>query len=1141
MGMGASKRLALMLLLAAIVSAAAQMWKRGGELREGERERNRHARDGSLAAAHLLQSALVHLVGDAARLSKQVGLVPVVHANLERSPPPPGAERILAAQRERIARSLVGAFRLSRSAQARYFQVRALRVDPPLDAEAVQRVLRDPDALPFTVHEVIKDDVRDMSASMPPKDPHWDGTTFVVGESMARDKDGRLRNYIAGGLEAGALGLRHPRKSLPVCLTPLDFDRNPHNPDQVSLVRQTKYGAVEAVARSPELRDARPLPTVRAVAPVFGGVASTPGGPPNKPALIGFVVINMDCRTLLAKAASYDGPAWADVSILNAKNVSVWDTAKHLRSRAYPWEPCDIDGKPRGVVPQASAKRAQRGPNCLPAAERLAMQRGDSPLPPILGLADVERFRQTPNASGGGRADRHVTPDQAEERTDRAYRCDTTISHRHLLLAGGDDPFLRVRITAQCVATPWLEYLMYMGICALLGTAAWLLHRIDRQRARTRSVLETAHDGILAVGPDMRVLAANDVAVRLMGARPGMRGQTLSSYWPSNPAPQALHATLSRIAQQPEGEVTEIRLSDRSVEVYATENAADPDHAFTVSLRDVSEQRKAEAALRRYTADLEQADVKHRENQAELKRVNTELQLANEEREKFLRYFSHDVRHPIAVVKNWSSLAVTHRANENKVTRDWLLEKMSSINRSAHWLDELFDSILKIRDIKEGKTIALNQELLGAEELKRLGQEWRDQAESLCRASECSILIAEPTCTAMQVYADPLLLRRSVGNLVTNAVKFTDAGGQITVDMRPSDDGRFTEFRVTDTGRGMAPEVADRVFDMFWRAPSVRDEKRGSGVGLASAQAFVRAMGGTIAIERTAPGEGSTFLVRLPAARDAVPEVPIDQTIPKKRTRPVALLIDDDTEVYTSLRGSFEQQGIDILHARTGTEGLRLARRAVPDVILLDVLLPDRGGLDVLRAVREDEALRDVPTIMISIMDEPSVARELGAVDYITKPLHPEALVQTVGSFLPGRGTNVLVVEDDDEERARLVAWLREKGCDVREARDGVEALAAVRARPPRVVLLDLVMPRMSGYEFLEQLDTDVRDSLDVIVLTGAADVDRQALGPRVRAIFGKDAVLGEPDGVSSGRGRADLGRMVQTLIDRKSPQEPAS
>jgi len=374
-----------------------------------------------------------------------------------------------------------------------------------------------------------------------------------------------------------------------------------------------------------------------------------------------------------------------------------------------------------------------------------------------------------------------------------------------------------------------------------------------------------------------------------------------------------------------------------------------------------------------------------------------------------------------------------------------------------------------------------------------------------------------------EMRSDLTRLRQIVLNLVSNACKFTEQG-QVTLEAARelTDGASWVTFTIKDTGIGMTPEQVAKLFEEFSQADSSTTRKYGgTGLGLAISRRLCRMMGGDISVE-SAPGVGSTFTARLPArvAGAALAQAsPCAPLIAAGRAGSKVLVIDDEETVRDLMRRFLAREGFDVVTARDGAEGLDLARQLHPALITLDVLMPGIDGWTVLQALKADPELARIPVLMLTILDEKNKGYTLGASDYMTKPIDRERLRGLLARYQPEEnGRQVLVVEDDPDTRRWLCRALKGEGWQVREADNGRVALERVAEARPDLILLDLMMPEMDGFEFLAELrKNEALRRLPVIVLTAAelSDEDRRRLNGGVerviqKAAFTRDQLLAE-------------------------------
>jgi CheY-like chemotaxis protein/anti-sigma regulatory factor (Ser/Thr protein kinase) len=370
--------------------------------------------------------------------------------------------------------------------------------------------------------------------------------------------------------------------------------------------------------------------------------------------------------------------------------------------------------------------------------------------------------------------------------------------------------------------------------------------------------------------------------------------------------------------------------------------------------------------------------------------------------------------------------------------------------------------------------------------------------------------------------ADPMRVRQALLNLASNAVKFTEKG-QVTITAARSPDA--VVLSVSDTGIGMTPEQTARLFQDFTQADESTTRKYGgTGLGLAISRRFCRMMGGDITVE-SAPGQGSTFTIRLPVTVDlateaGAPREPVAASKPRAPGRSgwSVLVIDDDPTVRDVMARFLERQGFDVMTAADGIEGLALAREHLPAAITLDVMMPGVDGWIVLAAIKGDPSLADIPVILVTIVDDKQRGYALGAVEYMVKPIARERLAAVLRGLCasPGR---LLLVDDDGDGRAIMRNSLAGERWTVTEAENGRVALDRMKQAVPDAIVLDLMMPEMNGFEFLTELRARPEwRAVPVVVVTARdlTDTDRRRLSGTVERVIQK-----------SGHGGDDLLREV--------------
>jgi CheY-like chemotaxis protein/anti-sigma regulatory factor (Ser/Thr protein kinase) len=355
------------------------------------------------------------------------------------------------------------------------------------------------------------------------------------------------------------------------------------------------------------------------------------------------------------------------------------------------------------------------------------------------------------------------------------------------------------------------------------------------------------------------------------------------------------------------------------------------------------------------------------------------------------------------------------------------------------------------------------------------------------------------------LHTDRTKLKQSLLNLLSNAGKFTHQG-RVKLEVRP-DMGEMS-FIVSDTGIGMSEEQQGRLFQAFSQADASTSRRYGgTGLGLAITKHFCELLGGSIAVE-SAPGQGSTFTITLPDRGNAIPAAAA--AIPEGvEHAALVMIVDDDPNARDLLAATVRREGYRVIAATDGEAALALAREWHPDVITLDVLMPRMDGWTVLTALKSDSGLAEIPVIIVTVLADRGIAVSLGAAEFLTKPVDRTRLAATIRQHVYGSGI-VLVVDDESEGRALARRQLDRLGWEAAEAEDGAAALRWLSQNPPpAMILLDLVMPRMNGFAFLEEIGKHAEwRGIPIVILTAMplGVAERELLAGRTREVIAKGA-----------------------------------
>jgi signal transduction histidine kinase/CheY-like chemotaxis protein len=466
------------------------------------------------------------------------------------------------------------------------------------------------------------------------------------------------------------------------------------------------------------------------------------------------------------------------------------------------------------------------------------------------------------------------------------------------------------------------------------------------------------------------------------------------------------------------------------------------------------------------------------------------LEQASQAKSDFLASMSHELRTPLSAIIGFSALMKEEplAADRRQVPDEWV----EHVHRSGQHLLALINDVLDLTKIEAGR---LDLELEPFDLSTALTESVEGLRPLAARKSLRVALQVEPG----QVLADRGRLRQIVYNLLSNAIKFTPEGGSVSVEARW--DGRDALIAVADTGVGIASEDVSRIFEEFSQVGDLKAREAGTGLGLALSRRLAEAHNGVIRVT-SEPGVGSRFEVVLPDARADAPATEREPSVPVATPRGACVLvIEDDPGAIRLLRTYLEAEGYAVEVTTDGDAGLAAARALVPDAIILDVLLPGIDGWEVLRRLKADPAVADVPVVVVTVVDERNVAMSLGAVDYFLKPVQPAALLARLGRYtfttkVRQRRVSVLAIDDDPAARDLVASSLRSEGFEVVVAASGQEGLERAFADPPELVICDLLMPDMDGYEVVRRLGSNesTRD-VTILILTAhelsAADRDR--------------------------------------------------
>ena len=488
----------------------------------------------------------------------------------------------------------------------------------------------------------------------------------------------------------------------------------------------------------------------------------------------------------------------------------------------------------------------------------------------------------------------------------------------------------------------------------------------------------------------------------------------------------------------------------------------------------------------------------------EIEEKGRELAQASQHKSQFLANMSHELRTPLNAI-----IGVTEMLREDAEALKQDIEPLDRVLGAGRHLLALINDILDLSKIEAGRMELHLESFPLAPLIADVGK----TIEPMAGKNGNRIVIDCPPDVGA-VHADQTRLRQALLNLASNANKFTEQGTVTLAAQLQELDGReWITVAVTDTGIGMTEEQMGRLFQEFSQADASTTRKYGgTGLGLAISRHFCRMMGGDITVA-SKPGEGSMFTLRLPrtvqigetSATEAGAEPARSEAMSGKE--PLILVVDDDATVRELVERHLERAGFAVVTARGGQEGLRLVRELRPAAVTLDIMMPDLDGWTVLAAIKGDPALASIPVVLMSIVDQKNRGYALGAADYLIKPVDRTKLVETLTSICGSTAGCALLVDDDEVVRRSVRQALEPMGWQVAEAENGRVAVEALTAARPDVIILDLMMPKMDGFEFLDELRrrSDWQD-IPVVVITAKdlTDGDRDRLNGGVERIIQK-------------------------------------
>ena len=503
----------------------------------------------------------------------------------------------------------------------------------------------------------------------------------------------------------------------------------------------------------------------------------------------------------------------------------------------------------------------------------------------------------------------------------------------------------------------------------------------------------------------------------------------------------------------------------------------------------------------------------------EMETARDEARDASDQKTKFFANMSHELRTPLNAILGYGEMLYEDCED---LGYDDLLPDLKKITSSGSHLLSLINNILDLSKIEAGKM----ELFITSFEIENMVETIKNISEPLAAKNDNAFVVNFDGAMG-SMSQDETKLRQCLTNFLSNGFKFTK-NGTVTLDVRArSVEGvEFIDFAVIDTGAGMSAEGVAKVFEEYTQAErSTSANHGGTGLGLPISKKFAEMMGGEVVLT-SEEGVGSVFTLSVPRECSEYNEDDVDSNIINLDADDnLVVLVDDDVAMHDLIKRTISKLNLTLIGATNSEKGMELIREVKPKLILLDVLMPGRDGWSLLKECKTDKELKEIPVIMISQLNQSNLAASLGANDYLTKPIDRSHFVNTVQRLLGAGAKNqkVLVIDDDKDVRDLLSRLLKDSGYRPIEARDGKEGLERTKDEPA-LIILDLEMPRMDGFEFLDNYIKDVPEDkrAPVLVFSGKdlTDVQEDLLKERVVGLVKKDDVSMD-----------NLSKMIQSII----------
>lgn len=689
-----------------------------------------------------------------------------------------------------------------------------------------------------------------------------------------------------------------------------------------------------------------------------------------------------------------------------------------------------------------------------------------------------------------------------------------------------------------------IEFITLLGIQAAYAIEKFrLIETISNTQTYLKNILDNSPDIIITTDTEGEVVEFNSGASTILGfSKKEVTGKKARDLWAKPDERDSIMGIVNREEYVSNYETQLLTKSGRAIDVSLTLSYIRNDNGNilgTVGIsKDITEKKRLERAVEERNLELtelnEKLEEKVIERTRELEKANRELERSNRLKSQFIATVSHELRTPLNSILGFSELLMDEVFGPLEEKQK---KYVSNIYNSGTHLLQLINNVLDIAKIESGK-MELHYESFSVEQAI---SEVTTIVKSLIDKKRQHVHINVDKNVSL-IKADKVKLKQILYNLLSNAVKFTPEGGDITVEAKLSGDVKFhalgaipqvavpssqlLTIAVIDTGIGIKKEDCDRIFSEFEQADSSFSRRfEGTGLGLALTKKLVELHGGEISVE-SQEGKGSKFTVVVPLfdlfafEKPAKPPVALEEdlslapTIAKTRRgdAPLILVVEDDPATSEIMTLQLAQGGYRVAHAYNGEEAMKRIRELRPFAVILDVMLPEKDGWEVLQEVKLDPEFKDIPVIMSSVVDNRDLGFALGASDYIVKPVEKVTLLNKLEglSFATKKGRkpiNVLCIDGNEEVLELLTSILEPVGYNVIKAASSKEGIEKAVTYRPDIIILDLMMPDIDGFEVTQAIKSNhLTMDIPIFILTAKSLTveDRLRLAGKIESFMQK-------------------------------------